>query len=176
MIIAIDKKKTNIAEYILYMWQVEDTIRGFDFDINQIDKNIINRFHQDEIIHKRIKNWYADIADTLKIEGKEKSGHVAFVNDELQYLYQLHLELINSNQETEYQKIAKDVTLVLTELRKKEPNSNDINDIELSFNILYGIWMLRLKKQHISDGTNDAANKISKMISELAKKYHSKNK
>ena len=33
MIISEELKQNNIAEYILYMWQTEDMIRSFDFDI-----------------------------------------------------------------------------------------------------------------------------------------------
>ena len=42
MIIASQKKKENIAEYLLYMWQIEDIIRAYGLDIDQIQKHIIN--------------------------------------------------------------------------------------------------------------------------------------
>ncbi len=38
MIIASQKKKENIAEYLLYMWQIEDIIRAYGLDIDQIQK------------------------------------------------------------------------------------------------------------------------------------------
>ena len=34
MIIARRKRKENIAEYLLYMWQVEDLIRANNFDMD----------------------------------------------------------------------------------------------------------------------------------------------
>ena len=36
MLIAAKKKEENIAEYILYMYQIEDIIRSFQFDIERI--------------------------------------------------------------------------------------------------------------------------------------------
>ena len=30
MFVANELRKKNIAEYLLYMWQIEDTIRAFD--------------------------------------------------------------------------------------------------------------------------------------------------
>ena len=36
MIIARRKRKENIAEYLLYMWQVEDLIRANNFDMDSI--------------------------------------------------------------------------------------------------------------------------------------------
>ncbi|MDD2285091.1 MAG: DUF4924 family protein, partial [Paludibacter sp.] len=44
MLIASQLKKTNISEYLLYMWQVEDLIRALQFDIDQINNTIISRF------------------------------------------------------------------------------------------------------------------------------------
>ena len=35
MLIAQSKRKENIAEYLLYMWQVEDIIRAFGLDIDK---------------------------------------------------------------------------------------------------------------------------------------------
>jgi len=51
MIIAQEKKKTNLAEYILYMWQVEDIIRAYQFDITKIEENIIKQFQQPAEVH-----------------------------------------------------------------------------------------------------------------------------
>ena len=40
MIIAKKKKNENIAEYILYMWQIEDLIRAYNLNIKGLDKGI----------------------------------------------------------------------------------------------------------------------------------------
>ncbi|MDD7726011.1 MAG: DUF4924 family protein, partial [Bacteroidales bacterium] len=44
MLIAQKKRKENIVEYILYMWNVEDLIRANGLDMSQIDKNIIDKY------------------------------------------------------------------------------------------------------------------------------------
>ena len=43
MQIAEQKKKSNIAEYILYMYQVEDVIRGYNFDLDRIMNIMFDR-------------------------------------------------------------------------------------------------------------------------------------
>ena len=48
MIIAQQKRKENIAEYLLYMWQVEDMIRANQLDIDKINDNIISRLPIDD--------------------------------------------------------------------------------------------------------------------------------
>ncbi len=43
MYIASHKRKENIAEYLIYMWQIEDIIRANDLDIDKIKNNVIER-------------------------------------------------------------------------------------------------------------------------------------
>lgn len=43
MYIASQKRKENIAEYLLYMWQIEDLIRANGLDIDRIQANVIDR-------------------------------------------------------------------------------------------------------------------------------------
>lgn len=43
MIIASQKRKENIAEYLLYMWQIEDIIRAYKLDIDTIDEQDLSR-------------------------------------------------------------------------------------------------------------------------------------
>ena len=45
MYIASEKRKTNIAEYLIYMWQIEDMIRANALDIEKIKKNVIARYN-----------------------------------------------------------------------------------------------------------------------------------
>ena len=44
MYIAQELRKKNIAEYILYMWQVEDTIRAFGCQLSRIRREYIEQF------------------------------------------------------------------------------------------------------------------------------------
>jgi len=60
MLIAQQKLKDNIAEYILYMWQVEDMIRACNMDIEVIQERIVNPMVDDEDIRKQIRSWYVD--------------------------------------------------------------------------------------------------------------------
>ncbi|NJM15399.1 MAG: DUF4924 family protein [Bacteroidales bacterium] len=41
MLIAKEKRNENVAEYILYMWQLEDLLRGCNFDINIVEREIV---------------------------------------------------------------------------------------------------------------------------------------
>ena len=43
MLIAQQKRKENIVEYILYMWNVEDLIRANGLDMKKIDDAVISK-------------------------------------------------------------------------------------------------------------------------------------
>ena len=47
MKIAQQLKEKNIAEYLIYMWQVEDLLRANGCDIDRIRQNIILRYPEE---------------------------------------------------------------------------------------------------------------------------------
>ena len=44
MITASQKRKENIAEYLLYMWQIEDIIRANGLDLAKIESTVIDKY------------------------------------------------------------------------------------------------------------------------------------
>lgn len=55
MKIAQQLKAKNIAEYLIYMWQVEDLIRANGCDIDKIRESIISRYPEEE--HPVLEEW-----------------------------------------------------------------------------------------------------------------------
>ena len=76
MLIAQEKRKTNIAEYILYMWQVEDLIRAHQFNIDLIEHNLISQYAQPAKIKNDIRDWYANLMLMMYREGIREKGHL----------------------------------------------------------------------------------------------------
>ena len=73
MITASAKKRENIAEYLLYMWQIEDIIRACGLDIDKIESAIISRYSGvSEQQLKDTREWYESLIDMMRREGKEK--------------------------------------------------------------------------------------------------------
>ena len=52
MLIAREKRKSNVAEYILYMWQVEDMLRAMQMDIELVTRNVVSQFGGDDATRK----------------------------------------------------------------------------------------------------------------------------
>ena len=91
MIIAREKRINNIAEYVLYMWEIEDLIRANGFDLDKIDRNIIRRFVQPQQIKKEIRSWYEDLINKMIREGLREKGHLSFIVEIINEMNDLHL-------------------------------------------------------------------------------------
>lgn len=171
MIIAQQKKKENIAEYLIYMWQVEDIIRAFQLDISQIQQYIIDKFEVDAETKSAIRTWYVELIDMMRIEGVKKTGHLQINKNVLAQLEELSHELLQSKKEIKYQQSFFKASQDLAEIGKKSNISLE-KPIEIAFNFLYGVLTMRLKKQDITTPTLDSQKRIQEMISILAYKYH----
>lgn len=171
MIIAQEKKKTNLAEYILYMWQIEDIIRAYQFDINKIEENIINQFKQPTEVHAEIKAWYENLIEMMKIEKVEEKGHLQILKNNINELYDFHVFLLTKGKDSAYNSHYQQALGNITEFREKSKASQENNDIEVCLTALYGILMLKLQKKEISKDTIAAVTTFSQMVSELTAKY-----
>ncbi len=170
MIIAREKKRESIAEYILYMWQIEDLIRAYGLDIKEIDKNIVQRFEQPDPVKKEIKDWYEGLIDLMKDEQKTLSGHLQFVQNTINDLYEFHLQLLKSPEQLDYIDLYNKAKAGIVELMNKS-NGTVENEIEACFNGLYGLLMLRLQQKAISPDTISALSNVSQLIGLLSKNY-----
>lgn len=171
MLIAQQKKKENIAEYILYMWQVEDLIRACNLDIEIIQERIINPMDLDEDLKKEVRLWYKDLASKLKFQGKEKSGHLRDFDEELIELNYLHGTLINLLGDENYKAIYTSASPIINDF-KVMAGTNEITDIEVCFNGLYAKLLLRLQGKEISTETEEAFQHFTKVLAYLSAKYN----
>ncbi|MDE6267808.1 MAG: DUF4924 family protein [Muribaculaceae bacterium] len=171
MIIASQKRKENIAEYVLYMWQIEDMIRANDLDIDKIDKNIISRFNLTEAQHKEMREWYESLIDMMRREGVAEKGHLQMNKNIVAHLVDLHQALLKDPRFPDYTAEFYRTLPYIVELRSKA-GEEKLGEIESCFTALYGMLMLRLQGKEISPDTQNAIKQISRFIAMLAKDFH----
>lgn len=171
MLIAREKKKSNIAEYILYMWQIEDMLRAFDLNIGLVDQHVVNSFAVDQNIKKEIHDWYDNLIAMMKQEKVEEKGHIQALKNTMNELTELHYYLLNEEKDKRYQQIMVMASGNLVEFRTRAGAGDEVSDVELAMNALYGHLMLRLQKKEINAETNQAMESFSKMIAYMAAKY-----
>lgn len=171
MLIAQHLKKENIAEYLLYMWQVEDIIRANHFDLEKIKNNIIDHYQQlgDEQ-KEEIAKWYNDLIGMMFEEGVQEKGHLQINKNVIINLTDLHLQLLNNPKYPYYGPTYFKVLPFIVELKRKSDNKNE-NELEICFNALYGVMLLKLRKKSVNPDTEKAVKAISNYLSLLANYY-----
>ena len=171
MIIASRKHKENIAEYLLYMWQIEDMIRANGLDIDRIKSSVIDKFELTDVQRKELEEWYESLIDMMRREGVEKSGHLQLNKNVIIQLTDLHLALLKDPRFPEYTAVFYKTLPYIVELRAKA-GENPAGEIETCFNALYGMLMLRLQGKEISVQTMEAVAQISKLLAILANDFN----
>ena len=170
MFIANQLRKSNIAEYLLYMWQVEDTIRAFDCSLSRIRNEYVERFdYTDEQKEEEI-DWFGNLIRMMNQEGCRQQGHLQINKVTLQLLADLHMQLMESPKFPFYNSAYYRVLPFIVELRNRGSNKDE-NEIETCMNALYGVMMLRLQKKDISPNTLHAVQEITTFIGMLSDYY-----
>ena len=170
MYIAQELRKKNIAEYLLYMWQVEDTIRAFGCSISRIRREYIERFDYTDEQKEEETDWFGNLIRMMNSEDCREQGHIQINKVVMLQLQELHAQLLSSPKFPFYNAEYYKVLPFIVELRNRGAN-RDENEIETCFNSLYGVMMLRLQKKEITPNTAHAVKEISTFIGMLSDYY-----
>lgn len=170
MLIARQKKQENIAEYLLYMWQLEDIIRSFELDIDQIQQSLIDPVYPTDEERKEARDWYEGLILMMKSEGIQEEGHLQINKNLVMDLTDLHLRLLKDPKESVYIGVYYNTLPHIVALRTKS-GGKDFSELETCFTALYGYLLLKLQKREISGETQAAVAQITGLLRLLSKKY-----
>ncbi len=146
-------KKQNIAEYILYLWQMEDYLRAFPQHAEATEE-----LHElNEMMHR---------------EGIMDGGHLAIANNALEELEELHATLLN--EDAMYRAAIIRLTPQLNLLKAKTDRPT-MSDLEACFTLLYQIMLLRLQKREISPETAAVQQQATQLLQFLSRTYKNLN-
>ncbi len=171
MYISQQLKNTNIAEYLLYMWQVEDLLRANRLDPEAIRVNIVEKYNMEEQQKQRLLEWYGELIAMMRTEGVVEKGHLQINKNIIILLTDLHIELLRSGKYPFYEAQYYKTLPYIVELRRKGSQDKE-SELQTCFEALYGVMMLKLQKKEISEETSRAIAGITGFISMLATWYH----
>ena len=163
-------RKTNIAEYLLYMWQVEDLLRANGCDIDRVRTTILPACEESSRANDEV--WLSDLCNMMRLEGTTERGHLQINKNVLLQLTELHNELLSDNKHPFYSSAYFKALPFIVELRHKGGDYVEEPELETCFNALYLTMIMRMQKREISQGTSEAIEAISNFLSLLAKEYH----
>ncbi len=170
MFISQELRKKSIAEYLLYMWQVEDIIRAYGCSLARIRREYIERFDYSEEQKEEMTDWYGNLVRMMNSEGCREHGHLQINKIVMQQLSELSAELLSSPKFPFYNSEYYRVLPFIVELRRRGAGKEE-NEVETCFNALYGVMMLRLQKKPVSPDTEHAIKEITTFIGMLSDYY-----
>ena len=170
MYISQKLQKENIAEYLLYMWQVEDLIRANGLDIDKLQDSYLNRFKLEGKEADAQREWYENLIEMMRSEGVQEKGHLQINKSVITMLNDLHNELLKSPKHPYYSAAYYKALPYIVELRNRS-NTRDECEIENCFDAMYGLMMLRLQGKPVSEDTKKAMEDISRFLAMLAEYY-----
>lgn len=169
MFIASKLRQNSIAEYLLYMWQMEDLIRAYGCSLARIKREYINWFDFTDEQKEEETDWFGNLIRMMNEEGKRENGHLQINQVMLQDLMDLHLELLQSQKFPFYNSEYFKVLPYIVELRQK--GDKDVSEIETCLNALYGIMLLKMQGKEITAETEHAVQEITTFIGMLSDYY-----
>lgn len=171
MYISQQLKKKNIAEYLLYMWQVEDILRASNFDMEVVKKNIIEPYPALSDEQKQeLAQWYEDFINMMHDEHVMWKGHVQINKNIIVWLTDLHLRLLHSPKYPYYSAAYYKALPFIVELRAKGADK-DVPELETCFDAMYGVLMLKLQKRPVGEETQKAIKVIGDLLAMLSDYY-----
>ena len=146
----LKSKQNNIAEYILYLWQMEDYLRAFPENADATPE-----LHElNEMMHR---------------EGLMDGGHLTLANNALAELIDLHTTLLDEDAMYRAAIIRLQPSLNLLKAKTDRPT---MSDIEACLLLLYQIMLLRLQKREITPETASVQQQATQVLTFLSRTYH----
>ena len=143
-------KRENIAEYILWLWQMEDYLRAFP--------------EQAEATQE-----LQELNEMMHREGITESGHLQLAQNALGELEDLNDQLLNDEATYRAAIIRLQPSLNLLKAKTDRPT---MSDIEACLVLLYQIMMLRLQKKEITPQTASVQAQATQLLQYLSKVYY----
>jgi hypothetical protein len=170
MIIAKEKRRTNIAEYVIYMWHVEDLLRACKFDIDVVKQKVIEGFKADNQTSKAITEWYESLIDMMRSENVIEKGHMQLVKNTVADMSELHISMLQSADHPDYFKQYFATKSNIDAFRVKS-NNPQATDIHICIEGLYSLLLLKMAGKEISQATIEAMDTFSKLLALFSQKF-----
>ncbi len=171
MILAKEKRNSNIVEYVLYMWQIESILRSYELNEEKVMEFVSTQYKVESEQLDEIKDWYRNLLVMMEKEQKQKEGHLQFLSNLVDDLNRFHLAIIQQAIAPGYIQLYNELKADI-ELIKNKANKAS-NEVEAMLNAIYLYLLMKMKQEQISDNTKAGVQGFSKLLASLAKLFKS---
>ncbi|HSI77036.1 MAG TPA: DUF4924 family protein [Lunatimonas sp.] len=168
--LALQKKKENIAEFIIYMYQMEDLIRAYQFNMDDIHQYVIAHYPISSEEKAEVLNWFKELAEKMKSEKIQNKGHLSEVQEKVEVLATYHWNFLKSDRDYfEIYNLAKPYVIALfMEAGDEDPG----HEIQLCINAIYGLLLSRLHGRKVPEDMIKATDSFGAVLRYLTEAYH----
>lgn len=170
--LANQKRKDNIAEYIIYMYQMEDLLRAYQFNMDDIHQYVIAHYPISQEEKIEVLNWFTALAEKMKSESILMKGHLSEVQQKVDELARLHWGLLKSDRN--YYELYNAAKPYILDLVMEAGNENPGHEIQLCLNGIYGLLLSRLHGREVSNEMIKTTDSFGAVLRYLTEAYHQK--
>lgn len=169
MLLARQKYLNGAAEYLLFMWQMEDLLRAVHFDIDTLE-GFIKTYVPDEASFQEERKWFKELIQDMRAERVETKGHLSVLDEMMNELTYLHQTLLKVWKDPKYIQLYNEAKPNM-EMYASRAKGFGTNEVEMCLQALYGLLVLRLRKEKISEETQAAMDSFSSLMAALSQHY-----
>ncbi|MDN3670022.1 DUF4924 family protein [Echinicola jeungdonensis] len=170
--LAEKKRNQNIGEYIIYMYQMEDLIRSYQFNMEEIRQYVISHYPISAEEKEEISDWFLSLSDQMKQEGITETGHLSSTQKEVDRLAKIHWDLLKTDKE--YFQIYNNAKPHVMEAILSAEGKDLGHEIQVCLNGVYGLLLCRLTGKKISPEQEQSAEAFGDVLSYLNLVYMDK--
>jgi hypothetical protein len=163
--VAEKKKAQNIPEYIIYMYQMEDLLRAYNFSLDDIRQYVISHYPISEAEKTEMAVWFSDLAFEMKTAKIEASGHHPQTQELVDHLAAIHWNLLKTDKVyfDLYQKAKPHFIRLFLEAGENAPK----HEIQIALNAIYGQLLARLRSKEVPTEILNATDTFGDLLSYL---------
>src|SRR5690606_24959411 len=167
--VAENKKKQNISEYIIYMYQMEDLIRSYQFNLEDIRQYVISHYPISDEEKIEVGFWFDDLIDRMTVQNIQEKGHLQEIQEEVDALAKIHWELLKTDKEyfNIYQKAKPHVIDFVM-----AAEGHDLgHEVQICLNGIYGLLLCRLTGKKVTNELQQSAEAFGSVLGYLSLVY-----
>ena len=167
--VAENKRASNIAEYIVYMYQMEDLIRSYQGNAEEIKSFVVSKYPVSEEERTEISEWYLALLGKMKEQDLLEKGHLKELNELVASLAEIHWKLLKTD--AGYFEIYNKTKPFIIEAVMQAEGQDLGNEIQICLNGVYGLLLCRLLGKKVSDEQLKSAEAFGDVLSYLSRYY-----
>ncbi|QDH81406.1 DUF4924 family protein [Echinicola soli] len=167
--LAEKKKRQNIGEYIVYMYQMEDLLRSYQFNMDEVHQYVIAHYPVPPEEKKEITDWFEALSEKMQQENIQETGHLEATQQEVRKLAEIHWDLLKSDRE--YFAIYHEAKPHIIESIIAAEGQDIGHEIQICINGVYGLLLCRLTGKKLTTEQEKAAQAFGKVLSYLNLAY-----